>query len=492
MYRCLTLADKLTAFGCEVEFISTEHLDNLNTLIALKGYKIHRLSISNTECGISEWLGRSWQDDAQLTCDILSKSTIDWLIVDHYELDFRWHNAVKIADFKLMVIDDLANREYSCDRLLDQTFERKVQDYRPYVETTTALLLGTDYGLLRDEFAGAGAQAINRRQQYVSINSILISLGGSDINNITGKLLKLLEMTKLPDSICLNVVVGPNNSNKSSLEQAIKESRFQCELYSSVTNMAELLVNADIAIGAAGSSAWERCVLSLPTLSITLADNQRTIADKLERRGVAISLGEQEALTTEVLDRAIAKCHAFYQQMVQKTEGIVDGIGASRVAISLFTVLDTKGNELYLKRVSWQDCERLFEWQQASSTRKYALTPTIPSWKEHCAWFKHKVAEPNSFLFMLRRHQTDVGMVRLDPLEEFNTYQVSILTGPDFYRQGVATSALRLIRHAFKSITIMATILPANLASLSLFKSMGYVQISKTQWLQYPIEETNE
>jgi len=492
VYRCLTLADKLTEFGCQVEFVSSEHPGNLNHIITAKGYQVHRLPIADVKQEDGSWLGRSWQDDAQLTLDILSQSEIDWLIVDHYKLNSRWHEAVKRAKYKLMVIDDLADRNYSCDRLLDQTFERSAQDYLPYVKPGTELLLGTEFGLLRDEFALAGAQALRRRQQHVKINSILLSLGGTDVDNITGKVIALLAATKLPDLTCLNVIVGPNNPNYSLLEIAAKQSRFQCKLYSSVTNMAALIVNSDIAIGAAGSSAWERCVLSQPSLSITLADNQRTIASKLDEQGVAISLGEPHELTSKGLDSAIAECEANYQTMVTKAGRLLDGMGASRVAISLFTTFDPQGDEVYLKRASWQDCECLFEWQQAPETRRYALVASTPSWQEHSEWFSNKVVDPNSFLFMIRRNQTDVGMVRLDPLEALNTYQISIYTAPGYYRQGVAKSALELVRLAFKSITIIATVLPENLASKSLFKSMGYVQLDESQWLQYPSEETNE
>ncbi|WP_299791458.1 UDP-2,4-diacetamido-2,4,6-trideoxy-beta-L-altropyranose hydrolase [uncultured Shewanella sp.] len=492
VYRCLTLADKLTEFGCQVEFISTEHPGNLNNFITEKGYQVHRLPNSNEKQECASWLGRDWQEDAQLTLHILSESELDWLIVDHYAIDSRWHEAVQRLEYKLMVIDDLADREYSCDRLLDQTFERSVQDYLPHLTSEAELFLGTEFGLLRDEFALASEQALILRKQHVKINSILLSLGGTDVDNITGKVIAMLEVTQLSDLTRFNVIVGPNNPNLSALETVVEQSRFQCKLHTSVTNMADLIMESDIAIGAAGSSAWERCVLSLPSLSITLADNQRTVAQRLAEQGVAISLGKPEELTPGSLDSAIAECEANYQNMVTKAGRLLDGMGASRVAISLFTTVGSRGEEIYLKRASWQDCERLFEWQQAPETRRFALVSAVPSWQEHCEWFSNKVIDHKSFLFIIRRKKTDVGMVRLDPMKENDFYQISIFTAPDCFRQGVAKSALELIRLAFKSITIFATVLPENFASKSLFKSMGYMQVDKSQWVQYPLEEANE
>lgn len=492
VYRSITLADKLTEMGCYVQFICSEHTGNLIDFIADKGYRVHKLPVSNKYQDKGSWLGRDWFEDAKLTRDIVANAQIDWLIVDHYAVDYRWHKVVNSLDYQLMVIDDLADRMYDCDCLLDQTYGRVAENYLPKLMSGTELLLGTDFGLLRDEFVNARASALSRRHQCHNINTILLSLGGTDSENITEKILCLLETTHLTDTTVINLIVGPNNPNRTSLELKSKSSRFRCDLHFSVTNMAELMVQSDLAIGAAGSSAWERCVLSLPSINITLADNQKTIATKLDDIGVAMSLGEPKALTSTCLAKAINNCQTNYQIMVKKAGDLVDGIGASRVAFSLFTTWNTQGDKLYLKRASLSDCECLFNWQQAPTTRRYALVAAIPSWQEHCQWFRTKVIDPNSFLFMIRRNNTDVGMVRLDPLEADNTYQISIITGPEYYRQGVAKSALELIRKAFNSIIINATVLSENIASKALFHSMGYVDVDKTHWVQYPLEDKNE
>lgn len=492
VYRCLTLAAKLTEYGCQTLFVCTAHAGNLIDFIAAKGYQVHVLPMVNYTQTPDFKLGRSWQEDAQLTAQIISTLKIDWLIVDHYQLDGRWHKTLKSAAYRLMVIDDLANRFYDSDRLLDQTYGRIVQDYSPLISGHTKLLLGTDFSLLRDEFIAARVQALSRRIKHVRIQSILLSLGGTDNDNITERVIRLLAATSLADTTILHVVAGPNNPHLASLQLATQKSRFQCRLYTSVTDMAELMVSSDLAIGAAGCSAWERCVLYLPGLNITLADNQVSIAARLAENGAAISLGEPNTLTAACLSNAIGVCEANYLAMAQKAGELVDGIGASRVALSLFSVCDAKGLELYLKRVSWQDCARLFDWQQAAATRRYALNPSVPSWEEHCEWLRKMVMDPRSFLFMIRRQNNDVGMVRIDPMTESGWYQISIVTGSGYYRQGVAKAALELIRRIFRTITISATVLPENLASQSLFNSMGYVQVDNTQWLQYPSEATNE
>ncbi|MCL1139669.1 UDP-2,4-diacetamido-2,4,6-trideoxy-beta-L-altropyranose hydrolase [Shewanella pneumatophori] len=495
VYRCLTLAAQLSKLGCEVEFITGEVAGNLNQFIAQKGYVLHTLPVVATQQLDAPILGRTWQQDALLTEQIMTQANADWLIVDHYSLDLNWHKAVAAKTgntYKLMVIDDLVDRAYACERLLDQTFERQASDYCSDTNLPAERLFGTEFCLLRDEFSEYAEQAKNNRLKYHRIKTILLSLGGTDIDNITERVLRLLDASALADSTQVNVIIGPNNPHADKLKKAICETRLQCQLFVAVTDMARFITQADVAIGAAGSSAWERCALSLPALNIILADNQRTIAKRLDEQGVAISLGDAQSLTTAAIEAALVKCDANYQQMANTSRQLVDGFGASRVALSLFSAQDLQDNSIYLKRASHSDCQCLYDWQLSPATRRYALNSTVPTWQEHCAWFANKIAQADSYLFMLRRNSSDIGMVRLDPLAEPNHYLISILTAPDCYRQGIAKAALLLIRQAFKLITIHATVLTDNYASQALFKGAGYEQLTEEQWIQYPAKETNE
>ncbi|GIU14653.1 MULTISPECIES: UDP-2,4-diacetamido-2,4,6-trideoxy-beta-L-altropyranose hydrolase [unclassified Shewanella] len=495
VYRCLTLADQLTRLGCEVEFIAGEVAGNLNELITEKGYVLHSLPVIAAQQLGSPILGRTWQQDALLTEQILAQAGADWLVVDHYSLDNHWHKVVTVKagnSYQLMVIDDLVDRVYDCDRLLDQTFERQASDYLIDANLPAELLLGTDFCLLRDEFSKYAEQAKVNRLQYQGIKTILLSLGGTDIDNITTTVLKLLDVSPLADSTQVNVIIGPNNPHAEKLKKVICEARLQCRLFIAVNDIARYMTQADVAIGAAGSSAWERCALSLPALNIILADNQRTIAKRLDAQGVAISLGEPESLTAESIVAALAKCDANYQQMSNAASQLVDGMGASRVALSMFSAKDSLGHVIYLKRASHSDCQSLYDWQQSLETRRYALNSATPTWQEHSAWFANKIAQADSYLLMLRRNSIDVGMVRLDPLSEPHHYLISIVTAPECYRQGIAKAAVMLIRQAFKLITIHATVLADNHASQALFRNTGYTQLTEEQWIQYPAKDTNE
>lgn len=125
--RCLTLADELRRQGADIVFICREHPGNLIDLIEGKGHPVVRLLQADAEyMATSEdvthatWLGVSWQQDAAETLTALGNTQPEWLIVDHYALDRRWGQKLRLHVGKIMVIDDLADRLHDCDLLSDQ------------------------------------------------------------------------------------------------------------------------------------------------------------------------------------------------------------------------------------------------------------------------------------------------------------------------------------------------------------------------------------
>jgi hypothetical protein len=163
---------------------------------------------------------------------------------------------------------------------------------------------------------------------------------------------------------------------------------------------------------------------------------------------------------------------------------LVDGRGGLRAATSLYLQPLKNGRMAHLKLASQQDCEQLYKWQIEPTTRKYALNPSTPSWLEHQQWFKQRTSAYNHQLYVITCLGSSLGMVRLDPLAEPNTYQVSIVTAPNHKRLGVAKAALMLIRMVIPQATFKATILPANTASQSLFFQQGYHSIGNNRYIQ--------
>lgn len=332
--RCLTLADALTGKGARCEFICREHSGNLIEHIQSKGYTVHCLamgSAADTDLAHSTWLGATQAQDAQACAPILSKLRPDWLVVDHYALDARWEKALAPSCGLVMVIDDLADRPHACQILLDQTFGRAADDYRPLVPDACTLLCGSNYALLRPEFAALRPYSLQRRA-LPRLKHLLVTMGGVDKDNITAQVLTSLRTSPLPGDCEITVVMGATAPWLADVQQQAQIMPWPTTVRVGVNNMAQLMADSDLAIGAAGATSWERCCLGLPTIMLVLAENQRSIAQGLSDVGAAMLLNGKalrggNALSAGALEKL--------SDVSRSAAGITDGFGVERVVACL-------------------------------------------------------------------------------------------------------------------------------------------------------------
>ena len=343
--RCLTLADELSRQGAESFFICRQHDGSLIEILQQRGYQVYTLPLehglvieseSKATLAHADWLASTQHRDAELSISIVKAIQPDWLIVDHYALDENWEKRLKPYCKKLMVIDDLADRKHDCDILLDQNFGRDPQDYAAYVNEDCELLCGSNYALLRPEFAEWRSYSLERRQ-HNKLASILINLGGVDKDNMTTKILKALQNKSLPDHCSITIVMGSTSPWIEAVKQQAAIMQWRTVVKVGVSNMAELMANSDLAIGAAGSTSWERCCLGLPTIMLVLADNQQIIANALEAVGAArtfdINILEAEPLA---FDQVIKSVVPKMKEMSRAASKVADGLGALRLSRFLF------------------------------------------------------------------------------------------------------------------------------------------------------------
>ena len=181
-----------------------------------------------------------------------------------------------------MVIDDLADRKHQCNILLDQTFGRKKEDYSVFTSKDCQLLLGSQYALLRPEFAKWRMYSLERRSKP-EFKNLLINMGGIDIDNVTESVLDELKICDLPNNLKINIVMGGLAPHLESVKLKASILPYKTEVKVDVSNMAEIMANSDIAIGAAGATTWERCFLGIPTIQLITAHNQEFIAQQLDK-----------------------------------------------------------------------------------------------------------------------------------------------------------------------------------------------------------------
>ncbi len=342
--RCLTLAEALKKQGADIVFICREHDGNLLERIERQGFKTYALpntcheeAVTNTETENNElygqcWLGSTQQQDAALCRPLLETISPDWLIVDHYGIDQVWQAQLAPYAGKLMVIDDLANRVHECDVLLDQTYGRQVEDYAGLVPPQAQLLLGSEYALLRPEFAEWRDYSLQRRRNP-EFKKLLITMGGVDPDNITGEVLSTLERITLPEEMEIIVVMGATAPHLENVKQQAERMPNKCTVKIDVSNMAEIMANADLAIGAAGATTWERCCLGLPSLMIVLADNQKEISILLSRNLASLSV-DKESLQTAARELESISMQRL-TELTNNSAKLLDGGGVHRVVRAL-------------------------------------------------------------------------------------------------------------------------------------------------------------
>jgi UDP-2,4-diacetamido-2,4,6-trideoxy-beta-L-altropyranose hydrolase len=334
--RCLSLADALATCGAQVRFFSRHLTEHLRQVLAERGYALEELTRPSMDgegdLPHSAWLDTSQAADADEFVE-RARTSLDWVVVDHYALDARWERAVRSRAAAVLAIDDLADRQHDSDLLLDQNLYCDLATrYRVRVSDSCRMLLGPSYALLRPEFAALRGRT---KPRDGSVRNVLVTLGGADARNLTLKALNALRAVGM-EGRRVDVIIGAAHTARCAVEEFCAAAGFHCHVQPSA--IAGLMAVADLAIGAAGSTSWERCCLGVPTVCITDGHNQVPIAEGLAAHGAVVNLGDGGVLEEARLARELAALLADEQRIrsiSQAAHSLVDGLGTHRVRSAL-------------------------------------------------------------------------------------------------------------------------------------------------------------
>jgi len=325
--RCLALAQAFRERGGKVRFLTYCDSSSLRYRIEEEGIEVIRME-------------RVFPDPSDLLALLEVLSSMDggrprgnWVVVDGYHFDPSYQRGIRKAGYPLLVIDDMAHQPfYHADILVNQNIHADELTYA--CDPDTRLLLGTSYVLLRREF-----MKFNNWERKIRDTALrfLVTLGGSDPSNTTEKVLHALGLIRM-DGAEVRIVLGPANPFGKKIEEEAKRMPFEIQLLSSVKDMSELMAWADIAVSAGGSTCWEMAYMGLPNFTIVIAENQRPIAEELDRIGCSINLGDCRDIETEDLAlkiQSLAEDFSRRAAMSRTGRRIVDGKGADRIIDAL-------------------------------------------------------------------------------------------------------------------------------------------------------------
>lgn len=482
--RCLTLARALRERGANCHFVCRNHPGNLAELIRSQGFSVdllprsdasNRTLLSSDDCGnYSEWLGAPWEKDAEQTANITGVTPIDWIIVDHYGIDQKWEKQVRPFCKQIMVIDDLANRNHDCDLLLDQNLIQDYENrYSKLVPERCACLLGPNYSLLQSDYTNAHRRTPPR---LGPIARILVYFGGADLKNLTGMVLAAFQAVERP-SFALDVVVNAQSPFYSSIREMAGSTK-NVVLHDNLPSLCELMIQADIAIGASGATNWERCCMGLPSYVVTIAENQEPIAKELNRKGFVKWLGSQSELSVQSFEKVMSEmlCVGKYLEIwSSRCRDLVDGHGTERVTDIMLLGRHTP---LRVRQAELSDEEILLNWANDSLVRKNSFSPDPIGPSTHRKWFYDRLRnQHNCKIYIIETVKgLRVGQVRFELSNEVWAIDYSI--GREFRGKGLAEKAMHLALNQLRvdrpNSRLVGEVKSSNPASKRVFEKLGF------------------
>ncbi|TWT66209.1 UDP-2,4-diacetamido-2,4,6-trideoxy-beta-L-altropyranose hydrolase [Allorhodopirellula solitaria] len=470
--RMLALAQAWQRRGGQVHLLSHTLPHQLAQRVAAEAVVLHHLDAAAIVSGAT---------DQRSTIDLAHHVGATWVVADGYGFTSEFQTAIRRASLRLTMVTDFDYcREWSADRIVNQNPHASREPYRCDVGDCQRLF-GTRYVLLRREFVTA-REATEGQGLLDRPRRLLVTLGGSDAENVTGEILEVLARLDT-EPIDVRVLVGMANPHHKALQQHADLSPHKVEILSGVDDMPAQYQWADGVLTAGGSSCWEWMYFGLPAAVIVIAENQQPIYDELVEHQVAIGLGHPQQVD-------IASLQEFVQSLTTEAGDLnrfrnwVDGYGADRIASAM-------GSGVWLRRATATDCRLYFDWANDPTVRNNSLQSSMIAWEEHCEWFCEQIARDDRRLFLSIRGEQPVGQVRMS-LTPDREWQLGFSVAAEARGSGLGGEILRLGIAAMRNEgehDFVATVKQANVASAKCFERLGWKRTQLDQTYQYRSEE---
>lgn len=468
--RCLSLVQALVEQGARVSLV-TRALDGVSAQVLREAPCPVRwlpapegeFPINGSDPPHAVWGGVSWAQDARDTVSALKTERPDWLVLDHYAFDARWHDAVRTAwGGQLLVIDDTADRSLAPDVLLDHNWAPDHRaKYAGRLKREPRWLAGPRHALLSPAYRSAP-----RHTFHTEVRSIGIFMGGTDPDGISARVLAACRAAGFAGAI--EVVSTAANPHLIALREACAVDP-GAMLTLDQADLAAFFARHDLQVGAGGGATWERCCIGAPTIAIAVAANQLAVVPGLASLG-ALRAATENTLT-EVLRELIADPTAR-QALGERAAELVDGRGAQRVALHLLRAT------MHLRPATLGDAPLLHGWRNHPAVRSVSGNTAPIAFEDHQAWMQRVLSSPERWLFVAQVGDLAVGSIRFDRVENYHL-EVSLYTDPQLQGLGLGRRLLlageQQMHHRWQvPFTVDASVIVGNTPSQKLFESSGY------------------
>lgn len=324
LVRCISIATELQKRNISCIFFLAEHKETARLDAAGLPYEI---------------LHTDWQDmesEYPVLLPLLEQYPLQWLVVDSYQATGSY---LETLDKKIPVlyIDDMEQEPYDITALLHYGLHPDYEAYLQHYENTAVKILeGTDYIPLREEFQQL-SDTTHREK------SIMITTGGTDPYHICLQFLTAcLELAPQTSStraslkdFSFDVIVGSMNQDEPQLQALAARHPGQVHLHKNVTNMSYYMCRNMLAVSAGGTTLWELCACSTPTICFSFADNQMEGVREMGWQNIMICAGD--ARREPVIDNILHGLNTLIENETLRREyaghmhAFVDGQGVKRI-----------------------------------------------------------------------------------------------------------------------------------------------------------------
>ncbi|AWW74149.1 UDP-2,4-diacetamido-2,4,6-trideoxy-beta-L-altropyranose hydrolase [Erythrobacter sp. KY5] len=476
LQRCLSLAQALRNLKADVRFVTRDLGIQSAKMVSDRGFS-QTVTLPAADEPFepdpaiphSSWAKVSQDRDADETIRSLEEFGPDWLVVDHYAFDARWHDRVRDAlNCRIAVIDDLADRAIHADLLLDHNLAADHgAKYAERIVGKPRILGGTRYALLAPAYAKAPRYEFSRR-----VRSIGVFMGGSDAPNFSALAVDALVEARFDGPI--EIVSTSANPHLESLRERV-QGLPNVTLSLDLPDLAAFFARHDLQIGAGGGATWERCFIGVPTLLVIAADNQNIVVPELAGRGIITAVDNPTPQRIAARLTALIDNPAEREELAAKARQTIDGFGAVRVGLSMLN------DALSVRKATHEDASCLYEWRNAPENRAMMTNPEELAWDDHVAWLGRVLTDGKRLLLIGHVGKQDVGSIRFD-FDENKAAEVSIHLDPRFHGLGLGPKLLTAGETKSGASEFLATVLAENRPSQVLFERGGYERTGAQDW----------
>jgi UDP-2,4-diacetamido-2,4,6-trideoxy-beta-L-altropyranose hydrolase len=456
--RCLALGQAWKRAGGSVTFVIREGLpSSVEARLRREGIVLQTLAAESTAS----------PEDFIEAARSLHPSVA---VLDGYGFGAPEQAMLSELGIRVLTVDDYGHASsYPVHWLLNQNAYARAAMYSP---TDATLLLGPAHALLRDEFSPWLGW---KRRIPERAGRILITIGGSDPENVSERVLRGLALLKGErGSLEVVLVVGGGNPHGKELTAAAENCALAVRIEKGIDDMPARMAWADIAIAGAGGTSYELCYMGLPALLLIIAENQKRSAQCLSELGMAVNAGTSREFDATVFAgqlQEVIESAWLRQGMSSRARALVDGLGSERVRAALMD------RSVALRPARESDCRLLFEWARNATARAASFHSADISWEGHERWFAERLKDPASVVYLGERIPGEpVGVVRYQIDGERAVVSVNVaeqFRGQGWGRELIALSTRCMVRtRAIRAVD--AFVKPGNQASIGLFEASGF------------------